>query len=651
MLVFKLDKESVMKRILILLSLMVVISNSSFSQVPELDPVLISSSLQQKRIRETGRNIAILTKEDIKNIPANSLDELLRFVPGIEVQQRGPQGSQSDLIIRGGTFQQVLVVIDGMRANEPLTGHFNAYIPIHPEEIERIEVIKGAAAALFGPDAVGGVIHVITKAFVQEYAAKNKTVFAALQTGQYNLFNGKIGFAASNEKSYLSLGLQQQKAKGIPLRGTTGYFDNDLGTISYSRKLNKQWRLMLRGAADKRDFNAQNFYTSFLSDTANETVSSTWQQLALTKTAEKSSFTFLANARQLKDRYAFRPAAIPNQNSTSLLNIDARNSVRLKWQQARLTTGVQLFSKQIKSNDRGNHQHLHTGIYANLQHQLLKGLFLTEGIRADWDQSYKWALIPQLNLAYTGSIATLRASISKGIRDADFTERYNNYNKPVVTGGSIGNPALEAERSLNMEIGADLFLDKPIQLHATLFQRNQASLIDWVPTMYADIPLRPNLVPTGIYALASNIANVKTKGAELDLTGDHGLGKGTRLKWNTGITKLKSTGKDNTLPSFYLSSHARLLWNSNIRIMNKSGSISMGTVYKERNKQTANAINAAITTAYLTMNLRIEKYLFQKKAGLMIQVDNLTNKKYADLLGSIMPGRWMQAGVWTNLSR
>jgi len=640
-----------MKRMLILLSLIVVISNTSFSQVPELDPVMISSSLQQKRIRETGRNIAILTKEDIKNIPANSLDELLRFVPGIEVQQRGPQGAQADLIIRGGTFQQVLVVIDGMRANEPLTGHFNAYIPIHPEEIERIEVIKGAAAALFGPDAVGGVIHVITKAFAQEYAAKNKTVFAALQTGQYNLFNGKLGFAASNEKSYLSVGLQQQKAKGMPLRGTTGYFDNDLGSVSYSRKLNKQWRLMLRGAADKRDFNAQNFYTSFLSDTANETVSSTWQQLALTKTAEKSSFSFLANARQLKDRYAFRPAAIPNQNSTSLLNIDARNSIRLKWQQARLTTGVQLFSKQIKSNDRGNHQHLHTGIYANLQHQLLNRLFLTEGIRADWDQSYKWALIPQLNLAYTGSMATLRASISKGIRDADFTERYNNYNKPLVTSGSIGNPALEAERSLNMEMGADLFLDKPVQIHATLFQRNQFSLIDWVPTYYTDIQLRPNLIPTGVYALASNIANVKTRGAELDLSGDHGLGKGTRLKWNTGITKLKSTGKGNTIPSFYLSSHAKLLWNSNIRIMNKSGSISMGTVYKERNKQTANAINAAITTAYMTMNLRIEKYLFQKKAGVMLQVDNLTNKKYADLLGSIMPGRWMQFGVWTNLSR
>jgi iron complex outermembrane receptor protein len=237
------------------------------------------------------------------------------------------------------------------------------------------------------------------------------------------------------------------------------------------------------------------------------------------------------------------------------------------------------------------------------------------------------------------------------MRDADFTERYNNYNKKLVTGGSIGNPALEAERSLNMEIGADLFLDKPVQIHATLFQRNQASLIDWAPTVYADMPTRNNLIPTGVYALASNIANVKTRGAELDLSGDHGLGKGTRLKWNSGITRLRSTGKGNTLPSFYLSSHAKLLWNTNIRIMNKSGSISMGTVYKERNKQTANAINAAITSAYLTMNLRIEKYLFQKKAGLMIQVDNLTNIAYSDLLGSIMPGRWMQAGVWINLSR
>ena len=640
-----------MKILLLSFSMAIALFNTAFAQVPVLEPVLISSSAQQKRIRETGRNISVLTKDDIKNIPANSLDELLRFVPGIEVQQRGPQGSQSDLIIRGGTFQQVLVVIDGMRANEPLTGHFNAYIPIHPEEIERIEVIKGAAAAIFGPDAVGGVVHVITKAFTHNFETKNKSAAATLQGGQYGLFNGRIALSSSNKKSYVSGGLQQNKAKGIQMRGTTGYFDNGLANISYARKLNDAWRLMLRAAADSRDFNAQNFYTSFLSDTANEKVSSTWQQLALSRTSEKSTFSILVNARQLKDVYSFRPVSIANQNSTKLFNADIRHTVRLKWQQAKFTSGMQVFNKQITSNDRGNHKHLHTGIYANLQHQLLNKLFLTEGIRADWDQSYKWALIPQLNLAYTGALATLRASISKGIRDADFTERYNNFNKPLVSGGSIGNPALEAERSLNMEIGADLLLEKPVQLHATLFQRNQASLIDWATTAYANMPIRNNLVPTGIYALASNIANVDTRGAELDLSGDHHWGKESKLRWNSGITVLKSTGKGNSLPSFYLSSHARLLWNSNMRISNKFGAFSMGTVYKKRNKQTANAINASISPEYITVNLRIEKYLFKKKAGLMMQIDNLTDVAYSDLLGSIMPGRWMQFGCWMNLNK
>jgi len=640
-----------MKILLLSFSMAIALFNTAFAQVPVLEPVLISSSAQQKRIRETGRNISVLTNDDIKNIPANSLDELLRFVPGIEVQQRGPQGSQSDLIIRGGTFQQVLVVIDGMRANEPLTGHFNAYIPIHPEEIERIEVIKGAAAAIFGPDAVGGVVHVITKAFTHNFETKNKSAAATLQGGQYGLFNGRIALSSSNKKSYVSGGLQQNKAKGMQMRGTTGYFDNGLANISYARKLNNAWRLMLRAAADSRDFNAQNFYTSFLSDTASEKVSSTWQQLALTRTSEKSTFSILVNARQLKDVYSFRPVSIANQNSTKLLNADIRHTVRLKWQQAKFTSGMQVFNKQITSNDRGNHKHLHTGIYANLQHQLLNKLFLTEGIRADWDQSYKWALIPQLNLAYTGALATLRASISKGIRDADFTERYNNFNKPLVTGGSIGNPALKAERSLNMEIGADLLLDKPVQLHATLFQRNQASLIDWATTAYANMPIRNNLVPTGIYALASNIANVDTRGAELDLSGDHHWGKESKLRWNSGITVLKSTGKGNSLPSFYLSSHARLLWNSNMRISNKFGAFSMGTVYKKRNKQTANAINASISPEYITVNLRIEKYLFKKKAGLMMQIDNLTDVAYSDLLGSIMPGRWMQFGCWMNLNK
>ncbi len=94
-----------------------------------------------------------------------SIDELLRYVPGVEVQSRGPMGTQADFTIRGGTFQQVLVILDGIRLNDPLTGHFSSYIPISPAEIDRIEVLKGASSAIYGTEAVGGVIHIISKTF------------------------------------------------------------------------------------------------------------------------------------------------------------------------------------------------------------------------------------------------------------------------------------------------------------------------------------------------------------------------------------------------------------------------------------------------------------------------------------------------------
>ena len=132
---------------------------------PDLDPVTITSTFNPVKASQTGRNLIVIKGERFAQLPVHSLDELLRYVPGIEVQARGPLGSQSDITMRGGTFQQVLVIVDGMRVNDPNTGHFTSYIPIAPSEIERIEVLKGASSTLYGSDAVGGVIHVITKTF------------------------------------------------------------------------------------------------------------------------------------------------------------------------------------------------------------------------------------------------------------------------------------------------------------------------------------------------------------------------------------------------------------------------------------------------------------------------------------------------------
>jgi Outer membrane cobalamin receptor protein len=108
-----------------------------------LDPVTVTASITPLQASKTGRNIVVLRGEQFYQLPVHSIDELLRYIPGVEMQARGPMGSQSDLVIRGGTFQQVLVILDGIRLNDPLTGHFSSYIPIAPSEIDRIEVLKG----------------------------------------------------------------------------------------------------------------------------------------------------------------------------------------------------------------------------------------------------------------------------------------------------------------------------------------------------------------------------------------------------------------------------------------------------------------------------------------------------------------------------
>ena len=134
----------------------------------QLDPVTVTAGLRPAQSSRTGRNIQVMKGDMFTQLPVNNIDELLRYIPGVEVQSRGPMGTQADISIRGGTFQQVLVILDGMRLNDPNTGHFSAYIPIAPAEIERIEVLKGPASAIYGTEAVGSVIHIITKSFAQK---------------------------------------------------------------------------------------------------------------------------------------------------------------------------------------------------------------------------------------------------------------------------------------------------------------------------------------------------------------------------------------------------------------------------------------------------------------------------------------------------
>ncbi len=590
----------------------------------DLDPVTVTASLAQSKISESGRDIVVIRGEAFQHLPVHSLDELLRYVPGIEVQQRGPQGSQADILIRGGTFQQVLVIIDGIRLNDPLTGHFNSYIPITPSEIDRIEIMKGASSAIYGSDAVGGVIHIISKTFSEKHQANSLS--AAASAGEYGLFNGNAGGYYHKNKLALSAGVLGNHATGQQQRGIRGYFHNTTASGSLNYQI-RNWSIGLQSSYDKRDFAAQNFYTAFTSDTATEKVSTWWNHFKISHTKNKNRFSLDAGYKKVTDEYHFNSRAAPNLNKSAVIQSVALYTHEF-GPKTKLTLGSQFINRSIRSNDRGDHEVNTLAGFIIFNKQFGANFHVSPALR------YEKELIPQLNLSYRIKKILLRASGGKTIRDADFTERYNNYGKALVTSGNIGNPGLDSESSWSWETGADYVAGPSLKLSATFFAKYYADLIDWVQTPYAGMPRKENLSPAGNYFLARNISRLSTTGIETSVQY-----QSRSFHGNIGLSIIHS----GPTPSLYISSHAKWLLNYSVRYRLGFLELAVNGLYKQRDPQTGNGSLAALSKEYFLANGKLSA--FMKKYSLFIQCDNILDTSYADRFGVPMPGRWWSGGV------
>jgi vitamin B12 transporter len=641
--------------------LFLLIGKLAVAQEISLDPVTVTSSLVEKRASQTGRNIAVIKGEYFQQLPVHSIDDLLRYVPGVEIQARGPQGSQSDIVLRGGTFQQVLVILDGIRLNDPNTGHFNSYIPISPAEIDRIEVLKGASSALYGSDAVGGVIHVISKTFAArlnanpdgDNAVKKTQVNGGISAGEYGLFNANVGAFVQRNKLAVSGGFLSNNASGVQQRGIKGYFHNNTASLSLSYAISPNWNLAARSSYDHRDFAAQNFYTVLKSDTASEKVKMSWNQVRLSYQKNKTAFSIDGGYKSVQDTYLFNPHSIANSSKSRLWQGLATLQQGIT-SSTNLIAGVNFQQRNIASNDRGDHSLNQLAPFVSVVQSIGENFTVTPSVRIDWRESIGTEASPQINLSYKKSNWQLRASAGKTIRDADFTERFNNYAKKLVTGGSVGNPDLKAEKSFSYEAGADWFLTSnaasQLKISGTFFQRRQSNLIDYVTTPYAQMPRKENLSPTGTFGLALNIAEVNTTGFELDIQSANTISDNQKLILNAGLTWLDSDNKSQ-IQSFYLSSHAKFLANFSAIYQISGFSLSLNGLYKKRAEREASAIEATISKNYFLLNARAEYAFLNRQLAVFVQADNAFDKQYSDVLGSVMPGRWLMGGVRFNFNK
>ncbi len=632
-----------MKKLLTAFSIILSVSVSAQEKELELDPVTITASLQPKPASQTGRNIITFKGSSFNNLPVHSIDELLRYLPGVEMQMRGPMGSQSDIVIRGGTFQQVLILLDGVRINDPNTGHFSSYTPVVPAEIERIEVLKGASSAIYGSEAVGGVVHIITKSFDAKRSREKLDIQVQAKAGEYDFTAANIGAFYQKNKTVVSGGWLRNNTKGQLQRGARGFVHNNTASVSVTHFFDEHWQLSVRSSYDNRDFSAQNFYTTFLSDTASEEVNTFWNQARLSYTAGKHKVSFEGGYKKVKDEYLYNKGSVANQSKSSLFQAVLMDEWNLQ-PGTTLISGVQVIDKGISSNDRGNHNLQQGAAFFVLNQSVSDQFIINPAVRIDWNEGSGVEVVPQVNFSYKLRNMQLRGSAGKTIRDADFTERFNNYNKQLVTSGRIGNPALEAERSFSYEAGADYFAVPAIKISGTFFQRFHKRLIDYVTTPYADMPRKENLSPAGTYALARNIAKVNTTGAEIDIQYRKAMTNDATLYSGIGIVWLYSKSSD-AVPSFYISSHARVMTNFFAEYNYKKIIVSVNGIYKHRSSQSAPAIHAELSRDYFVVNAKAAFFIWKKKLSVFVQVDNISDTKYSDLLGSAMPGRWMMGGI------
>ncbi len=636
---------------------------SAFAQSPadttrrSLGEVTVYGTRLAQAQGQTGRHITVISGRSLDNFPVNSLDDLLRCLPALEVQSRGSFGAQADLSLRGSTFNQVLILLDGMRLNDPLSGHFAGYLPITPAEIEQLEIVRGPGAALYGPDAVGGFINIVSKTFAATHRPDEWQAQGTFMAGEWNLKSTNAGFYARQKGLRFGGGVLNNTTDG-QLRGAPSGARSDVKLNTYSLSaaadLTPRLSAAARASFDQRAFNAQYFYSTSAADQSRETTSRDWYQgqLRYEWAGGHRTEAQVAGAAST-DVFAFTPTAVPADHLMHTLNFQLLHE-QVLGPKLRLALGGQADERRIASNDRGLHRNWHTGAFALATAAPTPGLALTAGLRLDRDATYGTVLVPQLNAsqALLPQRLTLRAAVGRAIRGADYTERFNNAGAaaPLRSGLRLGNPALEAERTWNYEAGLDYTAPAAagLTLRATYFRRQGSRQIDYVPNTPGTTAIAltglANLNPAGSYALAQNLFDVTTQGLETELVASRGVGPGTRLEGRAGYTFVAvRNGQD--VVSQYLGNIPKHLVAGSLSVQHRRATLSLSGLWKQRDAQAAAAIGRELTASYAVFHARLEAALLPGRLWGLVQVQNLFNAQYSDLLGAQMPSRWLMGGV------
>lgn len=218
----------------------------------ELDEVMVTASRVEMPINQTAKLVTVITKEQIEQAPVQSIQDLLVYAANIDVIQRGGHGVQADISIRGGTFDQNAVLLNGVNLSNPHTGHYSFDIPINLSDIERIEIIHGPSALIYGASAFSGGINIITKKSA-DYKA-----YASVESGMHKLRGMEVHGVAKAGITTNSLSVGYNSSAGYIANS-----DYDLYNVLWQTRfrLNESKIDLQLGYNDKK-YGANTFYSA-----------------------------------------------------------------------------------------------------------------------------------------------------------------------------------------------------------------------------------------------------------------------------------------------------------------------------------------------------------------------------------------------------
>ncbi len=568
-----------------------------------MEAVVVTASRIQPEYKDLLRTVSVIDKDIIKNIPANSIMDILNYQIGVDIQNRGYQGVQGDISMRGSSFEQVLVMVDGVKINDSQTAHHNMDLPVNLSGIERVEVMRGHGSSMYGPGAFGGVINIITK-------NTEKTPFKiSTSAGDFGLLQYEISKSFGLKKFKNFVTINNKKSSGYR-------FDSDFDKFTVFSKSQidlKNNPLFLSLGYLDNDYGANNFYgpspskehtKTFLTSLSSEIERFENVVIEPKIFLKKHKDTFIYDVRE-PDKYV-------NNHIKYRIGGELIAKIALPSRQ-KLIIGTEIINDNITSTKLGTHNITNSAIFTEYGNTFKDNILVNFGIRGDFQSNYS-GLYPTVSFGYKFSKKLkVRSSIGKCFRIPSFTELY--YQDP----SNNGNPELKPEKGWSYEAGIDYFSGNRVSLQSNLFLRNQFDVIDWIS------------MDSGNHWYARNVGKINIKGIENIL----GVSQINDFAFSL---KYAYTHSDFEREFNYLSKYVfthpvhQFVFETNYTLPFQVRSSTAISLKKRRDRK-----------SYVVMNMNISKKF--KNTLFFVGIMNLFNERYQEIFGVPAPGRWFESGI------